>query len=343
MIELNKGVDAPYVQLTLSDADITNDVSPNLLTLSYTDYLDGMSDELTVSFYDERDQWINAWWPKQGDLLSLQLGYFQALQKFGDFELDEIAYRHPPSVITLRALSTGLSKSNRTLKAKAYENTTLSGIVKTIAKRMKLKLTGKIKEVSITRATQYQESDVAFLTRLAREYGHSFKIVKDKLVFTPIDELSEQEPVLTLSPRDMINVNLRDRISTVAKSVKVIGYDAKKKRKISKKRKAKSVRKKNPLTNYDELVIVTKAENAEQMQARADAAATDQAQEQCAGSITLLGNPKLVAGQTVKLSGYGKFSGLYLVNHSRHEVNRSSGYKTVIEVKMVEEADNEQS
>ncbi len=336
MIDFNKGINAPYFSLTLSDADVTNDVAPCLLSLSYTDYLDGMSDELSVSFYDEYDKWINGWWPKQGDLLSLCLGYRTNRVNFGDFELDEIAYNHPPSVVTLRALSTGLSKSNRTLKAKAYENTTLSGIIKTVAKRMKLQLTGEIKEVSITRVTQYQESDVAFLTRLAREYGHSFKIVKDKLVFTPIDKLSEQKPIMSLLPTDIITVSLRDRISSVAKSVKVVGYDSKKKRKISKKRKAKTVRK-NSLTNYDELKIVTKAENSEQMQARADAATLDQAQEQCAGSMTLWGNPQLVAGLTVKLTNFGKFSGLYLINQSRHSVSRSEGYKTVIEIKMVKE------
>ncbi|MBS9780863.1 MAG: hypothetical protein KGV56_00035 [Gammaproteobacteria bacterium] len=336
MIDVNKGINAPYFSLTLSDADVTNDVAPCLLSLSYTDYLDGMSDELSVSFYDEDNKWINSWWPKQSDLLSLCLGYRANMVNFGDFELDEIAYNHPPSVVTLRALSTGLSKSNRTLKAKSYENTTLSGIIKTVAKRMKLQLTGEIKEVSITRVTQYQESDVAFLTRLAREYGHSFKIVKDKLVFTPIDKLSEQQPIMTLLPTDIITVSLRDRISSVAKSVKVVGYDSKKKRKISKKRKAKTVRK-NSLTNYDELKIITKAENSEQMQARADAATLDQAQEQCAGSITLWGNPQLVAGLTVKLTNFGKFSGLYLINQSRHSVSRSEGYKTVIEIKMVKE------
>ncbi len=342
MSSVIKGVNAPLIKLTLSDADITQAVEPNLVALSYTDYLDGMSDELTVSFYDEGDKWINAWWPKQGDLLSLKLGYLNNVVNFGDFELDEISYDHPPSVVTLRALSTGLSKSNRTLKAKAYENTTLAGIVKKVAKRMKLKPVGKIKEIQLTRVTQYQESDVAFLTRLAREYGHSFKIVKDKLVFTPLDELENQTPVAVLSERDIITISLRDRISAVAKNVKVTGYDSKKKRSVSKTVPAKPLRKTNQ-TSADELVIVAKAENAGMMQAKADALATEQAQDQCAGNITLWGNPKLVAGQTVVLKNRGNFSGKYLVNSSRHDVNRHSGYVTTLEVKMIKAEDNNET
>lgn len=132
----------------------------------------------------------------------------------GSMELAEIEYQHPPSVITLKALSTGITKSNRTQRGRAYEHTTLADIVRRIARRLRLKVTGTIKHIPIERVTQYQERDVEFLTRLA--------------------------------------------------------------------------------------------------------------------------NAKLVAGQTVQLKGFGKFSGKYLVKQARHEIRRGSGFTSDLEVKMVE-------
>ena len=49
-----------------------------------------------------------------------------------------------------------------------------------------------------------------------------------------------------------------------------------------------------------------------------------------------MGNAKLVAGQIVRLAGYGKLSGKYLVKQARHEIRRSGGYTVGLEVKMIE-------
>ena len=50
----------------------------------------------------------------------------------------------------------------------------------------------------------------------------------------------------------------------------------------------------------------------------------------------MVGNAKLVAGQTVQLKGFGKFSGKYLVKQARHEIRRGGGFTSDLEVKMVE-------
>ncbi|TRC30576.1 hypothetical protein FEA38_00205, partial [Mannheimia haemolytica] len=88
------------------------------------------SDELTVEFEDIQGKWIRQWFPTQGDKLKAAIGYQgEFLTDIGEFEIDEVEYSYKPSTINLKALSTGISKANRTLKPKAYENTTLAQVV----------------------------------------------------------------------------------------------------------------------------------------------------------------------------------------------------------------------
>ena len=52
---------------------------------------------------------------------------------------------------------------------------------------------------------------------------------------------------------------------------------------------------------------------------------------ECTGSIEIMGHPGLVAGITLSLTGFGKFSGSYFVNKAEHRVG--SGYTTSAELR----------
>lgn len=332
-------VTMPDYVIKYEGKDITADLKYSLLSISYTDYLGGQSDELQLEFEDVDGRWIRAWYPEQGDALSLSVGdQFTGMVSWGSFEIAEIEYDHPPSVVSIKALSTGITRANRTLQPKAYEKTTLAKIVRTIAARLKLSVTGTVADIQIERITQYQESDVEFLARLAREYGHTFKIVDKTLVFHANVELAKQEPVAVLNPADIKRIRLRDLIKGVPDEAVVTGHDAKTKKTRKVRRKAKPLRTKSKrATTTDTLKIVAnRGESDQQMAARADASLADAQQSQVAGTIELVGNAKLVSGQVVQLKGFGKFSGKYLVKRAHHDIKKSSGHGAELEVKMVE-------
>lgn len=332
-------VTMPDYVIKYEGKDITGDLKYCLLSISYTDYLGGQSDELQLEFEDTDGRWIRAWYPEQGDALSLSVGdQFTGMVSWGSFEIAEIEYDHPPSVVSIKALSTGITRANRTLQPKAYEKTTLAKIVRTIAARLKLSVTGTVADIDIERVTQYQESDVEFLARLAREYGHTFKIVDKTLVFHANVELAKQEPVAVLNPADIKRIRLRDLIKGVPDEAVVTGYDAKNKQKRQSRRKAKPRRpnSKNPTTKDTLHIVANRGESDQQMAARADAALADAQLNQVAGTIELVGNAKLVSGQVVQIKGFGKFSGKYLVKRAHHDIKKSSGYGAELEVKMVE-------
>ena len=332
-------IQRPNFTLFYEKTNITTDIEPTLLELSYTDYLEGQSDELSVQFEDTSGKWIRQWYPTQGDKLIAAIGYQgEPLVDIGAFEIDEVEYGYLPSTITLRALSTGVSKANRTLKPKAYENTTLAQVVALVAEQLQLKVVGEIRHIPIGRITQYQERDVEFLARLAKEYHHSFKIVGEQLVFTDKDKLGESEPVLVLDETQCLSIRLRDRIKDTAKAVEVKGYDANGKKVVKRSKKAQALRpkiKQAQQASGDTLKITTRGESQAQIDARGDAALAEQNEDQSAGNIHLIGNPKLVAGATIMLQNLGVFSGKYLIKQSRHSITRNRGYTTEIEVRML--------
>lgn len=333
----------PDFQIFYKKTDLTHDLKNDVIELTYTDLIEGESDELSVTFYDPSNKWINDWFPTQGDVLSPAIGYKgQTLTALGQFEIDEIEYstsRDGGTVVSLKALATGIMKSNRTLKPKAFENTTLDKIVATIAKKQGLTLVGKVKPIPVQRITQYQETDLQFLMRLGVEYRYSFKIVGKNLSFYPISTLETAEPVRVLQRHELITVQLSDKIKDAVKKVKVVGYNAKEKKRYQAEQGAKTTRQgvaHATNANGDTLNITVRAESQAQMDAIAASAIAKKRELDQSGRITLYGDPLLVAGQTVKLQGLGVFSGKYLIIRATHRLSQSNGYTTDLEIRMTE-------
>ncbi|OHX10252.1 Cro/Cl family transcriptional regulator [Chromobacterium sphagni] len=334
----------PVFQLAYGQHSITSDISPYVLSVTYTDYLSGQSDELEVELEDSDGRWIRAWYPGHGDQLTLKIGYAgEPLLPCGGFEIDEIEFAFPPTTVSIRALATGVKKLVRSRVGRAYENTTLAAIAQRIAKRNHLTLTGKVRDIRIDRVTQYQERDVAFLTRLAREFGYAFKIVGSKLVFSELADLRDGQPVMTLRPGDLISIRLRDKIKEIYQEAKLKHHNPKTKKLVVYGVKngevaatghttttAKSG--KNP-SSSDSLKMSGRASSRATAQAKVQAALDQSNLEQTAGSLTLPGTPRLVAGSTFDLVDCGKLSGRYLVESARHRIDRSGGYTTDLEVK----------
>lgn len=76
-----------------------------------------------------------------------------------------------------------------------------------------------------------------------------------------------------------------------------------------------------------------RVENEEQAKIRAKAKLDAANRIKATGSgITVMGNPRLVAGATLIITGIGNLSGKFTIDKSTHKCDRSSGYKTTIEV-----------
>jgi len=323
---------APRFEITMAGHNVTAALTPYLLSATYTDYVEGQSDTLEIAVEDTDGRFRTTWYPTQGDALQLKLGYQDTtLLDCGGFEIDEIELEGPPDTVSIRAVSAGVLRPQRTHMGRAYESTTLATIARQVAVRLKLSLVGTIEAIPIRRVTQINESDLTFLHRLAGEYGYAFSVKGTRLVFAKRAELRAAKVVLTLSRSDLARYRLRDKIMGVVHEAQASYHDPKTKRLRHYKLRDTS----RAAASADKVKVVTRAESDEQARAQASSALAEANIEATALTLTVEGDPRLMAGVNFTLTDMGKLSGTYHVVMSRHTIGRSDGYTTEIEAKRV--------
>ena len=316
----------PIFELFYDKKNITNDVSPYVTSIEYTDVEHGESDELSISFEDSEKLWQGAWIPSKGDCLRAYIGYeAEKLLNCGVFEIDELEYDTPPDVITVKGLATGIKKPLRQKNSVGYENKTLKQIAKEIADKHELSLVGEIADIRVDRITQNQERDLTFLTKLAEQYGYIFKIAENNLVFYDVSKLKGAKSTQIFYKTDLSHINLREKTSQKYKAVQVSYFDPKKRKTVKASARNESVQK------GDTLKITARCSDRKQAIIKAKAALST-ADTKIEGSIELSGNPYLIAGLNIEIKGIGHFSGKYHIKQARHVIDRASGYKTYCEV-----------
>lgn len=202
------------VEITIAGANVTANVSPYLSRISYADRVEAESDSIDLVFDDVAKLWQTDWYPQQGDALTVKMGYVGDLLDCGVFEIDEIQFDTPPDTLTVRALAAAISKSLRTKNSKAFEKQTLLRIAQYFADKHGLKIVGSataLNEVEIERKTQENQTDLGFLSTLAKEFGFLFSVRGGQLIFMDVAELEGKTPVMEITPEMLSKCSLKDK------------------------------------------------------------------------------------------------------------------------------------
>jgi len=201
----------------LAGSDITTDISRRLISLSLTDNRGFEADQLDIEL-DDADGLMQL--PPRGAVLSVFLGWKgQALFHKGEFTVDEVEYRGAPDTLTLRARRAAYRGSLNSRRDNSYHDTTLEAIVSAVAARNSLEpaVAESLKGVKVSHIDQTQETDAAFITRLAELNGGVVAIKAGKLIFIkPGSALTASgKPIpqmtLTRSDGDGHTFNIADR------------------------------------------------------------------------------------------------------------------------------------
>ena len=323
-------VPEPTYTLTWAGKDISAAISPMVLSLTYTDFAHGQSDELELEIEDSAGKWKSSWYPSKGDVITASIGYLYGdMVPCGSFELEEFEAKGPPDTVHARALASGVSKPMRTACSKAYESTSLSQIAQQVASKHGLTLVGNVPDVSFQRVTQNQEKDLEFLKRIAGQYGQCFTVKGGQLVFMERSSLVGRSPVVTLARSDIKNWSIKDKGLATFKGAHAAYTDPWTKsthdQQVSGEAETDDVGDTKKLTGRLE------SDAHARLQAQAALSVANEARYE--GQISVIGNPKLVGGNTVAVSGLGNFDGKYLINSSRHKLSRSQGYETELDVR----------
>jgi phage protein D len=211
----------PAFKIIYNQKNITADITPYLLSLTYNDNVTGESDEVNLVFDDTDHLWQNTWYPNKGDKLKVSIGYNSDLIDCGTFQIDEFELNKNPDQVSIKAIGAGIKKSLRTRKSKAHEKKVLSQIVKSVATSHNLTVIGNIKNIEIDRVTQNNESDLSFLNRLATDYGYYFTVKDEKLIFYNKANIQNYNPICGISYSNLTGCTIRDKTIGIYKDASV--------------------------------------------------------------------------------------------------------------------------
>lgn len=319
----------PSFRIEIEYRDVTEELKKFVSSLRYTDHID-KADVLEVELNNPDGRFFGAWFPGRGTLISLSLGYENKLLDCGTFRISELLFSGFPHTVTLFATSWVHTEKNtaifREKKTNVWENATLSMIVEETAKEYGYQPHVKLKEdIEFGRIEQNNITAYEFLVSLAKKYGYTVKIYREKLFFFEWEHLQEQPPSMKLTPRNIIRYRIKDIPREIYKKAVVQYYDPKT------KELKEYIYEDKDIEYGGTYKVIEKAESLKQAIAIAKKAIRAKNAGKVKPVLTLEGNPSIVAGMTLELDEFGIYSGKYLVERATHSIS-SRGYITEVEL-----------
>lgn len=172
----------PEFRITANGADFSAAARDRLLSLTVTEADGEEADRLEITL-DDRDARLES--PPIEALISVALGYRDTgLASMGLFEVEGVRGNGPPDTMTITATAVDLRNLARAPRTVAHEDRTLEEIALEIAGRagLGLVLGASLADVRFDYIAQTAESDLHFLTRIARGLDATAKAASGRLV-----------------------------------------------------------------------------------------------------------------------------------------------------------------
>lgn len=316
----------PGFRVEANGGDITELIADRLISMRLNEQAEQQSDSLEISL-DDRDKRVPV--PANGTWLRVWLGYSSGGRKpvyMGAFAVDEVELSMGPRSMVIKATASNtaptLQKEQRT---KSWHDTTLGAVVQDIAGRHNVVpvIKGQLASQQIKHEDQTNESDQAFLTRLAEKFKATIKPADGKLIVVPRGDKDNAGSV-TIKQEEVTNWRATLKNRGAYGSVKARYLD----RAANKEKTVTAGQTGGALPVFEEKQL-------HKTQAEAQKAAESRLQSLRAGevrvSITLPGRPDVNAEGLVTLQGFrGEVDGTWNVKQVTHDLS-SSGYVTTVE------------
>lgn len=254
----------------------------------------------------------------------------------GQFELDSVQASGPPSTITIKATSLPYSSTVRQMKkSKAWEGYYLSGIANEIAGTAGMAVVYESQnDPYYDRVEQITETDITFLQTLCRNAGISLKVSNNILVLFDQADYERKPEVFTIAYG--AGAYTKYKLDTGEAEVKYtscrVSYTKPSGEVVQGAAYVEDYKSDND--NNQCLEITAAVANAGEAKALAEKKLRQHNKYELTASFTLPGNPDLVAGCTVRLTGWGMWDGKYMIKQAKHAVV-SSGYTTQITLRRI--------
>lgn len=343
------------VSVVFDGTDISADIAPYFKSLTYVDNEEDAADDLTVVLADPAKRaggesaggiWLRSWagsamrmsaqdrriaaairrldWKRDGDSAQLPCG---------EFELDTVSFSGFPVVLTMKATSLPFASPIRqTVKSKAWEDYTLSGIAGEIASKAGMTVLYACPEdPHFKREEQYNVSDIRFLATLCHNNGISLKVSDGQIILFSQEYYESKGAVREISfgDEEIESFSLATQEKGTQYSSCSVSYTD------PETGEAIQANVNDPEAKTDQVLRLTERVDSVGDALRLAAAKMRYYNKfEKTGTFTMAGNPGLVAGLNVTLSGFGEFSGKYAISRAVHTVG-ADGYRTQINIRNI--------
>ena len=251
----------------------------------------------------------------------------------GRFELDSVRFTTPPNRLEMNATSLSYESSLRkTKRTNGYSGTYLRDIAEGIAK------SGGYEMMYVSAFNPYYSyilqddiSDIDFLHQRCEASGLRLKVTDGIIVIYDSGDMDSREAEITISMGDgsYESISMESTLSMTAYSSCHVSYEDD-----------------NGTTYEATFTPPTGYSEGEVLEVKEQVGSNDEAMElavrrlrkankgEITGKIKMPGNPDMVAGINIVLSGFGDFDGKYSVDKSTHKI---PPYTTEIEISKVVE------
>lgn len=316
-------------RIFINGTDATQDISNHLEKIQYVDNLSGSVDTVELQLCDVEKLFLNDWQIERGDTLEITLIKNWSEEEtlpLKTFEVDEINFSYPPSVMRIKGNSVPQNSFLRQIdESKSWEHVKLSKIAQDIADAAQMELFFRADDVEIERAEQGEQSALSFLEKLCRDNYLALKVSDNQIIIFDEKELDASEPALTIKSGDAIlkRIDIKAKLTDVYKACEVNYQHGKHAEKYSAKIE-------DPTKSTGKTLKINKKVNS---QAEAERLAENELRERNKKentlTLTCAGDFRLVAGNVIALESFGVFDGNWLIEKATHSVG--SGYEVRVE------------
>jgi phage protein D len=208
----------------------------------------------------------------------------------------------------------------------AWDSASIKKIAETIAKKSKLKLRFESSyNPVIKRVEQNDTPDVSFLYELCQSNGLAMKVYANTIIIFYEPDYEAMDPVRIITEEDVINWSAKTTFTDTGYDGCLIQYTHHRKGKTPKFTFWAPGHKSGPKVYK----INERAENLAEAQRLAKAKLRELNKTEYTISITMIGNTKLYATQTVMIDGFGRFNGKYYIDKIEHKL---PGYQITMDL-----------
>lgn len=325
-----KYVTAAVPSVIYNSKDITKDISKYLMSLSYTDYEKDRSDELAIKLKDYDNLFVNSWRPAKGDKINVSISYDNKTLPCGTFTVDEVEFdlSSSGSEFTIKALAASINQAVREKNSVSYKNKSLLQIAQEIASKHGYTVSSTTAFNKLSYTAQVNESDLAFLARIAKTYGYIFKLTDTVITFIPDENTENADTAVTVSMSDLTSLNLKDsgvfkykkcKASYLGANGKTISYTAEN----------------SDTTAKDETYKINLKFDTKAQAQKAAEAGLKRSYRTVEGSLNFkTGRCDIAAGLNITLAIGNSFDGVYHITKSTHNLS-TDGFTTSAEVEQM--------